>query len=74
MYLLKISVTHHKNHNPLLNLLTNCISVRSAPQLLSMKDQYTFHFFKFSNNSVNSLLGIISFLIVPPEADLSASN
>ena len=31
-YLLKISIAHNKNLNPLLSLLFNCISARSAPQ------------------------------------------
>ena len=34
--------THNKERIPLLNLLINCISARSAPQLLSIKDEYTF--------------------------------
>ena len=32
-YLLKISTTHNKNLTPLLYLLINCISARSAPQI-----------------------------------------
>ena len=42
-----MSITHNKNRNPLLNLLINWISARSAPQILSIKDEYTFLFSKF---------------------------
>ena len=35
-YLQKISKTHNKKQIPLLNLLINCILVRSAPQILSI--------------------------------------
>ena len=68
---MKIPVTHNKNLNPLLNLLTNCISARSAPQILSIKDNCTFRFLNFliigwCNSSVNSLLDIIPFLTVSP--------
>ena len=35
-YLLKISITHNKNLIPLLYLLNNCISAKSAPQILSL--------------------------------------
>ena len=37
MYLLKISITHNKKRIPLLNLLVNYISARSAPQIVSLK-------------------------------------
>ena len=58
--------------NPLLNLFINCISARSAPQILSIKGEYTFLFLNcliisLCNSSANSLLNIISFLTVPPE-------
>ena len=46
-YLLKISITHNKNLNPLLNLLNNCISAKSTPQILSLNDEYIFLFEKF---------------------------
>ena len=36
-YLLKISIAHNKKWTPLLNLLINYISARSAPQILSWK-------------------------------------
>ena len=38
-YLLKISITHNKNLYPLLNLLSNCISAKSAPQILSLNPE-----------------------------------
>ena len=41
-YLLKISITHNKNRNPLLNLLINCMLARSAPHILSTKVEHTF--------------------------------
>ena len=43
----------HKKRISLLNLLINSISARSAPQKLSMKDEYIF---RFSNVLINSLL------------------
>ena len=46
-YLLKISITHNKNLNPLLNLLNNYISAKSTPQILSLNDEYTFLFLNF---------------------------
>ena len=64
--------THNKNLNSLLSLLINCISARSAAQILFIKGQCTFLFLDFliiglCNSSVSSLLEIISFLTVPPE-------
>ena len=64
MYLLKISVIHNKKPIPLLNVLNNCISARSAPQILSIKGECTFHFSKIliiglCISSANSLLKII---------------
>ena len=69
-------MTHGKNLNPLLNLLINCISAKTAHQILSIKDERTFLFSNFQticlcNSSANSLLYIISFLTVPPKAFLS---
>ena len=46
-YLLKISITHNKNLHPLLNLLINCISAKSAPQILSLNVEYTIPFWIF---------------------------
>ena len=34
-------MTHNKNLNPLLNLLINCISAKSAAQILSLNAEYT---------------------------------
>ena len=42
-YLLKISITHNKNQTPLLNLLINGISAKSAAQILSLNIEYTFN-------------------------------
>ena len=46
-YLLKISITHNKNLNPLLNLLNSCISAKSTPQILSLNEKYTFLLLNF---------------------------
>ena len=67
-----MSITHNKNQNPLLNLLINCVSARSAPQILSIKGNCTFILLNFPiiglcSSSANSLLEIFSFLTVPPE-------
>ena len=61
-----MTITHDKNLNPLLNLLINCISVRSVAQILSIKDECTFLFSNsliigLSNSYANSLLDMISF-------------
>ena len=40
----------YKNLNYLLNLLINCMSARSALEMLSIKGEYTFFFLKFFNN------------------------
>ena len=71
-----MSVTHNKNLNPLLNLIINCMSARSALQILSIKGEYTFLFSNFliiglSNSSANYLLDVFSFLTVRPEVFLS---
>ena len=59
-----MSITHNKNLNALLNLFINCISARSASQILSIKIEGTFLFLNFliiglCNYSANSLLEII---------------
>ena len=46
-YLLKTSITHNKNLNPLLNLLYNCISAKTMPQILSLNEEYTFLLLNF---------------------------
>ena len=40
-------MTHNKNLNPVLNLLINCISARSEPQIFSVKGQCTFLLLNF---------------------------
>ena len=66
-----MSITHNNNLNPLLNLLINCISARSAPQILCIKGECTFLFLNFliiglCNSSANTLFEIFSFLIPLP--------
>ena len=46
-YLLKMSIAHNQNLNPLSNLLNNCISAKSTPQILSLNEEYTFLFLNF---------------------------
>ena len=63
-----MAITYNKNLNSLLNLLINCISARSAPQILLIKVECTFlllHFLiiGFYNSSANSLFEMLSFLI-----------
>ena len=71
-YVLTLSITHNKKRILLLNFVINCISVKSAPQISSIKDECTFHFSDFlitglSNSSVNSWFEIISLLAAPPK-------
>ena len=71
-----MSITHNKKRISLLNLLINCISSRSAPQILSIKGDYLFLLLNLlitglRNSAVNSLLNIFSFLIQLPEVFLS---
>ena len=61
-------MTHNKKQISLSNLLINCISARSAPQIFFIKGESTFRFCKFlmiglCNSSANSLLDTSSFLI-----------
>ena len=42
-----MSIAHNKSLNPLLNLHINCISARSAPQILSIKGDCTFLLLNF---------------------------
>ena len=46
-YLLKMSITHNKNLIPLLYLLNNYISAKSAPQILSLNAACIFLFSNF---------------------------
>ena len=56
----------------------NCISARSTPQVLSIKDERTlkkkrkkFLLIRLCNSSASSLFEIFSFLIPLPEVDIS---
>ena len=65
-------ITHNKNRIALLNVLINFISARSAPQILSIKDECAFRFSNFliidlCNSSAYSWFHIFSFSIPPPE-------
>ena len=75
-YLQKMPITHNKNLNPLSNLLINCISAKSVPQIMSIKGDCTLLLLNFliiglCNSFANSLLEIFSFLIPLPEVYLS---
>ena len=69
-------MTHNEKQTRLLVILINCISARSASEILCIRSECTF---LFSNllitslcySSANSLFDIFSFLFAPPEADLS---
>ena len=49
VYLLSISITHNKNLIPFIKptLFINCVSAKSAPQILSIKGECTFLLFSF---------------------------
>ena len=71
MYLLKISITHHKKQIPSSNLLINWISARSVPQILTINDDYFFRFLTFLiiclwNSLANSSFRLILILTAPP--------
>ena len=71
-----MSIAYDKNLNSLLDLIINCISARSACQVLSIKGECTFLFSHFLivvllNSSANSLFKIFSFLVPQPEVFLS---
>ena len=68
-----MSITHNKNLNPWLNVLINCVSARSAPQIMFIKGECTFLLLNFlkigsiirlSNYFANSSLAIFS-VVVP---------
>ena len=40
----KISIAYNKNRIPFVGLLINCISARSASQMLSLKNEYDLRF------------------------------
>ena len=74
-----MSVIHNKYLNPLSNLLINNILARSAHQILSIKDDFTFLFLNFlksglCNCSANFLLEIFSLLAVQPYSCLFFSK
>ena len=67
-----MSITNNKKQITLLDLLIKCISVRSVPQILSIKVECTFLFKNFlitglCDSSANFLFEIFSFLIPLPE-------
>ena len=67
-----MSITYNKNLNPLLNLLINCISARSVPQILSIKGACVFLFLNvliigLCHSSASSSSDIISFFTAPLE-------
>ena len=75
-HLLKISITHNKKQISLLNLFIKCISARSAPQTLPIKDERTFLLLNFliiclCDSSANTYF---HFKIPLLEADLSESK
>ena len=43
-YLLNKSIAHKRYLIPLLYLLIKCMSAKSTPQILSLKEEYTFFF------------------------------
>ena len=68
-----MSITHNKNLNPLLNLLINCISAKSALQVLFIKSDCSFLFLNLfiiglCNSLANALFEIFPFLTPPPDA------
>ena len=71
-------ITRNKKRLPLLNLLINCISARSAPQILSIKGDCAFNNCAFliiglCNSCANCWSANFSFLIPLPEEFLSKS-
>ena len=71
-YLVKISITRNRKRIHFLNLINNYISVRSVPQLLSIKGDFTFLLLDFlivglCHSSSNLWSDILSFLIPPSE-------
>ena len=60
--------TFYKKRILFLHLLNNCISARSVPQILSLKDEYTFNILNFiiiglCHSPANSWFGISSLLM-----------
>ena len=71
---------HNKNLNPLLNLLINCKSAKSAPQILSLIEEYTFLFVIFliiglCNSSAKCKFCFVSLLLtIPLSSDFLSKN
>ena len=73
-YLLWLSITPNKNLNPVFDLLINCISAKSAPQILSIKGDFlslNILIIGLCNSFASSLLEKFSFVIPLPEIFLS---
>ena len=68
-YLLKISITHNKNLIPLLYLFINCISDKSALQILSLNAACTFLFLNFL-----IFTGRFASAVAPPPFDFLSKN
>ena len=71
-----MSIANDKKQIPLLNLLVNCVSARSAPQTLSMIGDCAFLLLNFQiislcNLSASCWSDILSFLIPLAEVFLS---
>ena len=72
MYIYHKCQKHNKKRNPLLNLLINCISATSVPQILSINDDDTFRFLNFliiglCKYVANYWCDIVLFSAEPPE-------
>ena len=67
VYILKILITSNKNLIPLLNLLINCISARSAPKILSLNREQTLLLLNFVIISLCNSFANYLLEIVPPE-------
>ena len=68
---MKISIANNQKQISLLNLLINCISARTAPQILSTKVECTFLFLNFliiglRSSSAYCWSDIFSFLMPLP--------
>ena len=71
MYLLKILITYCKKQIPLSNVLIDCISAKSKPQVLCIKDKCNFRssifpIIRLYNSFANSFFYTISLYIARP--------
>ena len=57
---------HNRKRIPLSNLLINCIYEGSAPQILSLKNEYNFTFSNFIILLANCSFDKVLFLMIPP--------